>query len=219
LPKLVGDPWRGAYSKHGFWYKFHEGDKTDFDKLAALSFEQDKYMMNYDYMKVWKKSYGEGNVRILVAKNLKNDVIGGVLAIKKKDYTQIGTYFVKEEYRHSGIGSKLFREISKGVIAAFQAMHHLLPTVPSFGLTARYGRRLNHVKLDCASGFPDLKESLEDYRAVLDEDLSESEWSAVMTFDADVSGEKRPIRDMVNLEESKTAAVFNSKVKFVNRLH
>ncbi|KAE9413818.1 hypothetical protein Angca_001495, partial [Angiostrongylus cantonensis] len=156
LPKLVGDPWRGAYSKHGFWYKFHEGDKTDFDKLAALSFEQDKYMMNYDYMKVWKKSYGEGNVRILVAKNLKNDVIGGVLAIKKKDYTQIGTYFVKEEYRHSGIGSKLFREISKGVIAAFQAMHHLLPTVPSFGLTARYGRRLNHVKLDCASGFPDL---------------------------------------------------------------
>ncbi|KAE9412100.1 hypothetical protein Angca_001118, partial [Angiostrongylus cantonensis] len=56
-----------------------------------------------------------------------------------------------------------------------------------------------------------VQESLEDYRAVLDEDLSESEWSAVMTFDADVSGEKRPIRDMVNLEESKTAAVFNSK--------
>ncbi|VDM71582.1 unnamed protein product, partial [Strongylus vulgaris] len=33
LPKAVGDPWKGAYSKHGFWYKFHNGNKQDFDKV------------------------------------------------------------------------------------------------------------------------------------------------------------------------------------------
>ncbi|KAJ1349416.1 hypothetical protein KIN20_004983 [Parelaphostrongylus tenuis] len=211
LPKAVGNPWKGAYSKHGFWYKFHEGDKNDFDKLVALSFEQDKYMLNYDYMKVWEKSYGEGSVRILVAKNLKNDVMGGVVAIKKKEYAQIGTYFVVEDYRHSGIGSKLFAEITKGLITTFQAMHHLLPTVPSFGLATRYGRRFNHVKVDSGSGFPDLKENLEDHRTVLDEDLNASEWMAITTFDADVSGEQRPIRDILNLEASKTAAVFDKK--------
>ncbi|KAJ1355376.1 hypothetical protein KIN20_012757 [Parelaphostrongylus tenuis] len=218
LPKAVGNPWKGAYSKHGFWYKFHEGDKNDFDKLVALSFEQDKYMLNYDYMKAWEKSYGEGSVRILVAKNLKNDVMGGVVAIKKKEYAQIGTYFVVEDYRHSGIGSKLFAEITKGLITTFQAMHHLLPTVPSFGLATRYGRRFNHVKVDSGSGFPDLKENLEDHRTVLDEDLNASEWMAITTFDADVSGEQRPIRDILNLEASKTAAVFDKK-DTISRLH
>ncbi|PIO61566.1 hypothetical protein TELCIR_16906 [Teladorsagia circumcincta] len=34
LPKSVGDPWRGAYSKHGFWYKFHTGGKADFDEVT-----------------------------------------------------------------------------------------------------------------------------------------------------------------------------------------
>lgn len=53
--------------------------------------------------------------------------MGGVVAIRKKNYTQIGVYFVKEEFRHSGIGSKLFKEASKGsvdiVFNASKPMH------------------------------------------------------------------------------------------------
>ena len=32
-PKNCGDPWLGAYSKHGFWYKFEYGANQDFDKV------------------------------------------------------------------------------------------------------------------------------------------------------------------------------------------
>ncbi|VDO30801.1 unnamed protein product [Haemonchus placei] len=139
LPKSAGDPWRGAYSKHGFWYKFHTGGK-------------DRYMLNYDCFLAWQKVYGTENIRII-----KNEIMGGIVAIKKKDYTQIGTYFVKEEYRHSGIGTKLFKEVTEGTSrVAFQAMHHLLPTLSTFGLLKQFGRRFIHVKIDCPNGFPDL---------------------------------------------------------------
>ncbi|KAK6023382.1 hypothetical protein OSTOST_10834 [Ostertagia ostertagi] len=122
LPKSVGDPWRGAYSKHGFWYKFHTGNKADFDELAAIAAEQDNYMLNYDCFTAWQEAYGSENVRVITAKNLKNEIMGGVVAVKKKDYTQIGAYFVKEEFRHSGIGSKLFGEVTRGIHrVAFQA--------------------------------------------------------------------------------------------------
>ncbi|VDM26185.1 unnamed protein product [Toxocara canis] len=32
-PKDCGNPWNGAYSKHGFWYKFYEGNSSDFEKV------------------------------------------------------------------------------------------------------------------------------------------------------------------------------------------
>ncbi|PIO64543.1 hypothetical protein TELCIR_13824 [Teladorsagia circumcincta] len=105
LPKFVGDPWRGAYSKHGFWYKFHTGGKADFDELAAIATEQDNYMLNYECFTAWQEVYGSENVRIIAAKNL---------------------------------------------------MHHLLPTLSTFGLCKQFGRRFIHVKIDCPSGFTEL---------------------------------------------------------------
>ena len=35
-PKNCGDPWIGAYSKHGFWYKFSYGTQTDYEKVIWL---------------------------------------------------------------------------------------------------------------------------------------------------------------------------------------
>ncbi|CAJ0604076.1 unnamed protein product [Cylicocyclus nassatus] len=211
LPKSAGDPWRGAYSKHGFWYKFHDGEKQDFDKLVALSFEQNGYMLNYDYITAWENAYGISNIRVLVARNLKKELMGGLVAINKGDYTQIGAYFVMEEYRHSGIGSMLFREALKGKVGVIQAVHHLLPTVSNFGMKECYARRFNHIKIDKASGFPDLQESLADCRVVLAESFKTSDWDAVSLFDREVSAETRPIRELLALEDSETAALFDDK--------
>uniref|UniRef100_A0A1I7XSB0 N-acetyltransferase domain-containing protein n=1 Tax=Heterorhabditis bacteriophora TaxID=37862 RepID=A0A1I7XSB0_HETBA len=158
LPRSVGDPWRGAYSAHGFWYKFHEAGNDEFGRIVAHSYEQDKYMLNYDYLFSWQNAYGANGIRVLVAKNLKNEIMGGVVAIKKETYTQIGTYFVKEEFRHSGIGLKLFKEISRGTESiVFQAMHHLHETLHYVGLTLQAGRKFFHYRLDNPSGFTNLK--------------------------------------------------------------
>lgn len=35
-PKNCGDPWIGAYSKHGFWYKFSNGTNDDYEKVKVL---------------------------------------------------------------------------------------------------------------------------------------------------------------------------------------
>ncbi|VDP42320.1 unnamed protein product [Heligmosomoides polygyrus] len=167
LPKSAGDPWRGAYSKHGFWYKFHDGKKEEFDELAVLSIEQDNYMLCYDYYSAWINVYGEENVKVLTAKNLKNEVMGGVVAIRKKNYTQIGVYFVKEEFRHSGIGSKLFKEASKGSVDIV------------FNATT-----------DTASA---------------------QEWDSICDFDQKICGEERQLSKLLQLEGSKTVAVFDSE--------
>ncbi|ETN86392.1 hypothetical protein NECAME_16369 [Necator americanus] len=137
--------------------------------------------------------------------------MGGVVAIKKKDYTQIGTYFVMEEYRHSGIGSMLFKEVVGGNEGVFQAMHHLLPTVERFGLDKCTGRRFNHIKIENPDGFPDLQENLSDVRVVSSDEFTPGNWHSVTIFDREASGEARPIRELLALEDSATVAVFNNQ--------
>ncbi|KHJ80341.1 hypothetical protein OESDEN_19985 [Oesophagostomum dentatum] len=166
-------------------------------------------MLNYDYVTVWENAYGKTNVRVLMAKNLKGEVMGGVVAINRKDYTQVGTYYVKEEYRYSGIGSKLFREVLKNKPGVFQAVHILLPTINKFDLKESYGRRFNHVKIENPSGFPDLQETMPNCRVVLSDSFSQEDWEAITVFDREVCGEARSIRELLQLEDSHTAAVFS----------
>ncbi|VDN38442.1 unnamed protein product [Gongylonema pulchrum] len=68
-PKNCGKPWIGAYSAHGFWYKFFDGTNDDFEKAVAMSFESDGYKLNYESLKVWKTIFAD-NFRFIVAKNL-----------------------------------------------------------------------------------------------------------------------------------------------------
>ncbi|KHJ79025.1 hypothetical protein OESDEN_21339 [Oesophagostomum dentatum] len=138
--------------------------------------------------------------------------MGGVVAINRKDYTQVGTYYVKEEYRHSGIGSKLFKEVLKNKPGVFQAVHILLPTINKFGLKESYGRRFNHVKIENPSGFPDLQETMPNCRVVLSDSFSQEDWEAISVFDREVCGEARSIRELLQLEDSHTAAVFSEEM-------
>lgn len=46
---------------------------------------------------------------------LEGDVVGSVGLINHGTIVQLGLYYVTEEYRHSGIGSKIFNEILKNM--------------------------------------------------------------------------------------------------------
>lgn len=138
--------------------------------------------------------------------------MGGVVAIRKKNYTQIGVYFVKEEFRHSGIGSKLFKEASKGSVdIVFNAMHHLLPTVAAFGLSECDGRRFLHVKIDCPDGFVRLLKTMDNHRILATDTASAQEWDSICDFDQKICGEERQLSKLLQLEGSKTVAVFDSE--------
>ncbi|VDK54575.1 unnamed protein product [Anisakis simplex] len=112
-PKNCGDPWIGAYSKHGFWYKFVAGNLNDYEKIVAISFEADGYCMNYESFESWKSAFGEDSFTFIVAKNLKEDVIGSIGFAIYEGTVVIGIYYVVEDYRHSGIGNQLFKEALK----------------------------------------------------------------------------------------------------------
>uniref|UniRef100_A0A1I7XRL4 ZP domain-containing protein n=1 Tax=Heterorhabditis bacteriophora TaxID=37862 RepID=A0A1I7XRL4_HETBA len=55
-----------------------------------------------------------------------------------------------------------------------------------------------------------------DYRLVLFDDLSEQDWLSLSMFDRHVTGENRPLRHLLSLENSCTAAIFNEKVDFID---
>uniref|UniRef100_A0A914RN61 N-acetyltransferase domain-containing protein n=1 Tax=Parascaris equorum TaxID=6256 RepID=A0A914RN61_PAREQ len=95
-PKNSGDPWMGAYSKHGFWYKFYRGNSDDFDKcIFDVIFDRRSSNCDDDFFK--------------------GDVLGSVAFACYDDVAVIGVYFVIEDYRHSGIGTKLFSEALKRI--------------------------------------------------------------------------------------------------------
>ena len=69
LPKNCGLPWLGAYSKHGFWFKFRLASKSDFEKIVAIAFETDSFHLNYESLELWKKIFVD-KFRFAVARNL-----------------------------------------------------------------------------------------------------------------------------------------------------
>ncbi|KAF8372506.1 hypothetical protein PRIPAC_78935 [Pristionchus pacificus] len=105
-PKGKGNPWKGAYSNHGFWFKLEEGDQKMFDKLVARSYEEDKFLMRYELLEELKAVHGS-DVDFIVAANQRGDLIGGVL----RGGNTVAVHYVREDYRHSGIGFILIKEL------------------------------------------------------------------------------------------------------------
>ncbi|KAK0398656.1 hypothetical protein QR680_002694 [Steinernema hermaphroditum] len=107
LPKLVGNPWYGAYSKHGFWYKFRYAKKMDYDYIAARSVESKNNFLLY-------ASYDlciNNGTTYLIAENQRNEIIGCVSKTVADGQLILGSYYVDENYRHSGIGLSLIKEV------------------------------------------------------------------------------------------------------------
>ncbi|GMT26067.1 hypothetical protein PFISCL1PPCAC_28631, partial [Pristionchus fissidentatus] len=105
-PRGAGDPWRGAYSNHGFWFKVEQGDQRMFDKMVASSYEQAGFLMRYEQFEEAKAVHGN-DLDFLVAANQRGDLIGGVLRVAGT----VTAHYVREDYRHSGIGSILLKEV------------------------------------------------------------------------------------------------------------
>uniref|UniRef100_A0A1I8AP99 ZP domain-containing protein n=1 Tax=Steinernema glaseri TaxID=37863 RepID=A0A1I8AP99_9BILA len=110
LPKSVGDPWHGAYSKHGFWYKFRYAKKADYDYITARSIEGNCNFLLYESFDLCSKNA----TTYLIAENQRNEIVGCVSkTVSNNEIAVIGSYFVDENYRHSGIGLKLMHDVMK----------------------------------------------------------------------------------------------------------
>ncbi|TMS38270.1 hypothetical protein L596_005034 [Steinernema carpocapsae] len=109
LPKSAGDPWYGAYSRHGFWFKFREPKKADYDYICARSIENNSNFLLYESFEVER----ENGISYLVAENQRNEIIGLISKSEFNGQYILGSYFVDENYRNSGIGLSLITEMMK----------------------------------------------------------------------------------------------------------
>ncbi|KAL4002462.1 Acetyltransferase (GNAT) domain family protein [Acanthocheilonema viteae] len=215
-PKNCGDPWIGAYSKHGFWYQFSDGTNDDYQKVVARAYDSDSYKMDYDSLKVWK-AIPTCHCRFIVAKKQNNEVLGSIAIACFNDFAVIGVYYVVEEYRHSGIGSKLFNEALKNVnyqqTVIFHSMSHLASKCHRFGFTASLLQEWKFVtyKLSNPSAFPTLQNK--EITIIKYSDLSEAELTALLSYDKSVTNLNRDVW----LKEWLQRENFNTYIAFKER--
>ncbi|GMR48637.1 hypothetical protein PMAYCL1PPCAC_18832, partial [Pristionchus mayeri] len=170
-PKGAGDPWRGAYSNHGFWFKLELGDQRMFDKLVARSFDEDEFLMRYEHLNELKAVHGD-DVDFLLAANQRGDLIGGVV----RGGDTVVVHYMREEYRHSGIGSILLKELisrASGKSLKITLNSPLYRSIDRFGaFRAAVGTKLEHVTVTNPSGLEAIAQPA--YRILADID-----WDAV----------------------------------------
>uniref|UniRef100_A0A914XD17 N-acetyltransferase domain-containing protein n=2 Tax=Plectus sambesii TaxID=2011161 RepID=A0A914XD17_9BILA len=159
LPKNCGQPWIGAYSKHGFWYKFEHAEQKDFDKVVAYSIDTDQWLLQYKDYEVWKNGFGN-ELEIVVAKNQRDEVMGAI-AFAKLGTSRgvIGLHWMMEDYRHSGIGMQLFKyamKVLSGRNVCVNAVSHLSNKVRSRFVHAP-SWRIDHIIVDKPKGLKNLK--------------------------------------------------------------
>ncbi|KHN89064.1 hypothetical protein Tcan_17989 [Toxocara canis] len=212
-PKDCGNPWNGAYSKHGFWYKFYEGNSSDFEKVVALSYETDGYCMNYESFEAWKAAFGEKFV-LIVAKNLREDILGSIAFACYNNIAIIGIYYVIEDYRHSGIGSKLFADVIKKLDhkdILFHSSSHLSDRCSRYGLRPT-GWTFTHYIVDKPSGLQSLQDTGITIKRM--DDLTTTQESDLFAYDRGVCNMDRSQWGRVWLRhfDSDTIVAFDHSV-------
>ncbi|VIO90326.1 Uncharacterized protein BM_BM17333 [Brugia malayi] len=195
-PKNCGDPWIGAYSKYGFWYKFSFGTNNDYEKVVARAYESDSYKLDYNSLNVWQ-TIPSCDYRFIIAKNQSDEPVGSIVIAYCHDVTVIGVYYVIEEYRHSGIGSKLFdealRNINQRQTVIFHSMSHLANKCHRFGLVTTFSQQWKFATYEISnpSAFPTLQN--EKITIIRFSNLSEVELIALLKYDSNVTHLKRNV--------------------------
>ncbi|VDN00022.1 unnamed protein product, partial [Thelazia callipaeda] len=121
-----------------------------------------------------------------------DQIIGSISITFSSKYAIIGVYYVTEEYRHSGIGSKLFREalqlVENGQTVIFHSMSHLSKKCARFGFTFLSSQEWKFVTyvVSNPSSFPDLKVANKS-TIVKYSDLSEVQHKALLEYDENVT--------------------------------
>uniref|UniRef100_A0A1I7W5N3 Acetyltransf_18 domain-containing protein n=1 Tax=Loa loa TaxID=7209 RepID=A0A1I7W5N3_LOALO len=191
-PKNCGDPWIGAYSKHGFWYKFFHGTNDDYEKVVARAYESDSYKMDYDSLKVLK-AIPTCCYQFIVAKNQSDELLGSIMIAYCNNFAVIGVYYVTEEYRHS--------------------VSHLANKCHRFGFMTSLLQQWKFAtyEINNPSAFP----ALQDKKITIMKysNLSEAEITALLKYDMNVTGLNRNVwlKEWLKRENFNTYVAFEEK--------
>ncbi|EGT49964.1 hypothetical protein CAEBREN_22508 [Caenorhabditis brenneri] len=77
FPKSVGDPWIGAYTKNGYWFKLSWGGNDEWKEIANEMWYRNEFLVDSKSFELYQKaiegdsnSREKENLKMLVAKNI-----------------------------------------------------------------------------------------------------------------------------------------------------
>ncbi|CAL2039818.1 unnamed protein product [Caenorhabditis brenneri] len=217
FPKSVGDPWIGAYTKNGYWFKLSWGGNDEFKEIANEMWYRNEFLVDSKSFELYQKaiegdsnSREKGNLKMLVAKNIRGEVLGIALISKNPqfDFSIVGPIFVQEDFRHVGIGSVLFEESTESNSnIAFNSVSYLLPTIRKYKLEQRSLRNFGRIRVKNSSGFANLKEEKPGIHLLFGTEITEDQWEKVDEFAESCTNEKRNWKAFVEEKDNHSQLV------------
>uniref|UniRef100_A0A1I7T7I6 N-acetyltransferase domain-containing protein n=1 Tax=Caenorhabditis tropicalis TaxID=1561998 RepID=A0A1I7T7I6_9PELO len=229
FPRGVGDPWIGAYTKNGYWFKLSWGGDEEWKEMSNEMWYRNGFLVDSKSYDLYKKVIegGSEKLKLLVAKNIRGEVLGLALLTINKSliFSMIGPIFVQEDFRHVGIGTVLMNEIRKiEPSIAMNSISYLLPTSKKFHLEPKAMRSFGRVRVKDSSGFANLKEEKKGVSFHFGPKISEDQWEKIEEFGEKCTNEKRNWKayseddedsQVVAAFDDETALDYQSFVKFI----
>ncbi|CAO4373249.1 unnamed protein product [Caenorhabditis nigoni] len=207
FPRNVGDPWIGAYTKNGFWFKLAWGGEEEWKEAANEMWYRNDILVDSDTFQLYEKA---APVKFLVAKNIRGEVLGLALLSTSdpSNFSIIGLIFVQEDFRHVGIGCILMKEIMKeNTEIAFNSISYLFPRIEEkFKLSPKSMRTFGRIRVTNPSGFPNLKEEKAGVILSFAKKISDEQWDKISEFGESCTNEKRNWRPFADDKNQLVAA-------------
>ncbi|EFP07202.1 hypothetical protein CRE_13560 [Caenorhabditis remanei] len=235
FPRGVGDPWIGAYTKNGYWFKLSLGGEDEWKEVANEMWYRNEFLVDTNTFDLYQKAMSSSgeverneNLKLLVAKNIRGEVLGIALLCKNENakFSTIGPIFVQEDFRHVGIGTILMKEIiqNEGDIGfnsskvdsidililknnSFFLVSYLLPTTERFKLEPRNMRTFGRIRVKNPSGFASLKDDKPGVEIVYGTELTGEQWEKVVEFGESCTNEKRNWKAFIEERERNSLLV------------
>ncbi|CAB3406588.1 unnamed protein product [Caenorhabditis bovis] len=186
FPRNVGDAWVGAYTKNGYWFRLYWGGKDEWDEIVEEMWYRNEFMLDSNSFRMFESQ--SGPLQLLVAKNIRSEVIGAALLCKNGKITHIGAHFVMEEFRHVGIGGKMLAEIMRQFPeVSINAPFYLLPSALKLGMSPKMAREILKIRVENSSGFPELIETLPGVIVKNSSELDQIDFGKVSDFSKSVT--------------------------------
>ncbi|CAI5448885.1 unnamed protein product [Caenorhabditis angaria] len=195
FPSSKGDPWIGAYTKNGYWFKFSWGKRQHWDEIIPEAAYRSGFLKDSKSFEVYRNVLKpSAELKFLIAKNIREDVLGILEMAQFEEFVVLGTIFVVEDFRHVGIGKMMMNEVmktNKDKDVAMNSISYLIPSAhKNYNLIPQICRKILRITLDSPQGFENLQNNLVGFTVKSKSTMSSEDFSNISIYSESMNHSK-----------------------------